>query len=144
MIETMKALIKDKDLCVLATASGGQPHCSLMAYVANQNCSEIHMVTLRNTVKYRNLEQNPAVSLLLDTREEHSGPLRQEALALTVSGRFQVIEDPNEADRAQARLLERHPQLQELLENPDSVIFSVRISSLLLLRGTMEAYFEEM
>ena len=70
MLKEMKALVKDKNICVLATAAGGKPHCSLMAYVTDENCEEIYMVTLRSTRKYRNLTENPAVSLLIDNREK--------------------------------------------------------------------------
>jgi len=47
MLETMKRIIRDGNICVLATVSGGKPHCSLMAYVSNEDCSEIYMVTQR-------------------------------------------------------------------------------------------------
>ena len=73
MLSTMKNLAKEKDMCVLATASGGAPHCSLMAYVTDEDCSEIYMATQRNTQKYKNVLENPFVSLLIDTREDHKG-----------------------------------------------------------------------
>ena len=70
MLERMKAVVREKDICVLATVSGDKPHCSLMAYAADDDCREIYMVTHRKTNKYKNLKENPAVSLLIDTREE--------------------------------------------------------------------------
>jgi nitroimidazol reductase NimA-like FMN-containing flavoprotein (pyridoxamine 5'-phosphate oxidase superfamily) len=68
MIEKMKALVKRKDICVLATVSENNPHCSLMAYVTDNDCREIYMVTNRQSTKFRNLSANPLVSLLIDTR----------------------------------------------------------------------------
>lgn len=38
-----------------------------MACVSEQDCRKICMVTLKNAVKYRNLIENPMVSLLIDT-----------------------------------------------------------------------------
>lgn len=70
MLEGMKKLLKSKDTCVLATASGNEPHCSLMSYAVNDDCREIYMMTFRSTRKYENLLSNPVVSLLVDTREE--------------------------------------------------------------------------
>lgn len=45
MLETMKALVKEKDMCVLATVSDNKPHCSLMAYASNKTGLEIYMAT---------------------------------------------------------------------------------------------------
>jgi nitroimidazol reductase NimA-like FMN-containing flavoprotein (pyridoxamine 5'-phosphate oxidase superfamily) len=70
MLEAIKILIKSKDICVLSTVSGGDPHCSLMSYVTDDTCREFYMITLTKTKKYRNLKGNSAVSLLIDTREE--------------------------------------------------------------------------
>jgi len=53
MIEKMKALVREKDVCVMATVSGGKPHCSLMAYVTDDDCSEIYMVTHKHTSEIR-------------------------------------------------------------------------------------------
>ena len=86
MLEEMKALVRQNDICVLATASQNQPHCSLMAYTTDDECREIYMVTKKLTRKYRNLMENPSVSLLIDTRSEDPGSDRLKAKALTVEG----------------------------------------------------------
>jgi len=59
MLDTMKALLKTKNMCVLATVSGEKPHTSLMAYVANDQGTELYMVTFRHTHKYRNMLKTP-------------------------------------------------------------------------------------
>ena len=68
-LEKMKALARDQSICVLATITGLQPYCSLMAYVTNRKCSVIYMVTHKQTQKYKNLIENPAVSILIDNRD---------------------------------------------------------------------------
>ena len=143
MLSTMKTLAKEKDMCVLATASGGAPHCSLMAYVTDQDCSEIYMTTQRNTQKYKNVLENPFVSLLIDTREDHKGRLRYETKALTVAGRCEVIEDEAKQALVRAKLVEWHPHLKEFLSHPEAAILCIRIASFLLLNGLTDAYFEE-
>ena len=60
MLERMKALVREKDICVLATVEGSKPHCSLMAYITDDNCLEFYLVTHRHTAKYRNLMENPS------------------------------------------------------------------------------------
>lgn len=143
MLETMKKLAKEKDICVLATASGGTPYCSLMAYATDDDCREIYMVTYRNSRKYKNLMANPSVSLLLDTREEHTGSRRSEAKAVTIAGTFRRIEDPHREAMVREKLLLRHPHLKPFLEAADGEIICIRISSFLLLNGLTEAHFEE-
>jgi nitroimidazol reductase NimA-like FMN-containing flavoprotein (pyridoxamine 5'-phosphate oxidase superfamily) len=141
--EEMKQLVRGNDLCVLATVSGNTPHCSLMAYATDENCREIYMVTLRESRKFKNLIENPGVSLLIDTREEHPTPNRSQASALTVSGRFQRIGDKEALDAARKRLLERHAHLKELLDHPDAEIFCIRMLSMLFLKGVNDAHFAE-
>jgi len=135
--------VQEKDICVLATVSGSRPHCSLMAYVADEDCREIYMVSLRDTKKFQNLTQNPAVSLLIDTREEDAGPRKSQAKALTVNGMFQGVEGGKQ-ERVRSRILERHPHLKGLIGQERAEIFSVRIESMQLLEGATDSYFERM
>lgn len=142
MLEKMKALVKEKDICVLATVSAGNPHCSLMAYLTDEDCREIYMVTYRKSRKYENLIKNPSVSLLIDTREDHRGSRRPEAKALTVSGTFQKIDDEAKRARIRSGLMGRHPHLKEFMNHPDAEIMCIRINSFLLLDGLTDAHFE--
>ena len=55
MLERMKDIVRRNDLCVLATVSGGKPHCSLMSYLSDEKGLEIYMVSHKQTKKYANL-----------------------------------------------------------------------------------------
>jgi nitroimidazol reductase NimA-like FMN-containing flavoprotein (pyridoxamine 5'-phosphate oxidase superfamily) len=142
MLESMKALVREKDICVLATISGTRPHCSLMAYTANDSCLEIYMVTHRRTTKYQNLMKNANVSLLMDTREEHRGAGRPHGKALTVSGTFEPIIDTEKRKAVRAKLLERHPHLKNFVNDPDAEPICIKVTSFLLLDGLTNAHFE--
>lgn len=139
MLTEMKALAKQKNMCVLATVADQKPYCSLMAYITDDNCEEIYMVTHKNSTKYKNLMQNPAVSLLIDTREK-SPP--SEAKALTVEGVFNKIETAKKRRQVAAKLLQAHPHLETFMQHPAADVFCVRISSFLLLEGVQNAHFE--
>ena len=139
MIAEMKALARQKNICVLATVADQKPYCSLMAYVTDENCEEIYMVTHRNSTKYKNMMQNPAVSLLIDTRE--SSP-RSQAKALTVDGVFCKIENAQKCKQATAQLLQMHPHLETFMQHPEADVFCVKICSFLLLDGLQQAHFE--
>jgi nitroimidazol reductase NimA-like FMN-containing flavoprotein (pyridoxamine 5'-phosphate oxidase superfamily) len=139
MLTQMKALAKQRDMCVLATVAGQKPYCSLMAYISDDNCEEIYMVTHKNSTKYKNMLQNPAVSLLIDTREKFP---RSEAKALTVEGVFCKIEKAEKRKQVAAKLLQTHPHLNNFMEHPEADVFCVKIRSFLLLDGLQQAHFE--
>lgn len=136
MLSTCNELIRTQDICVLATAGGPQPHCSLMTYVPDGECRRIYMATLKDTRKYRNLAGNRAVSVLFDNRSDKSSP----ALALTAAGVFEEV--PGErAQSIKALLLAKHPHLKELLDDRSTEIFSVKFSSFQLLSGIRESSY---
>ena len=139
MLKEMKAFAKDKDICVLATVAGGKPYCSLMAYVTDENCEEIYMVTLRGTRKYKNLTENRAVSLLIDSREKSP---RSETKALTVEGVHVELESDEKRKAVEAKLLDAHPHLVDLINHPEAEILCIEISSFLMLKGFQDAHFE--
>ena len=136
------SLLKEKDMCVLATVSDNRPHCSLMAYMTNEAGTEIYMVTYRNSRKFRNLVQNPAVSFLVDTREENPGDDRRKTKALTVTGTVEIVKDPKKAETIRTRLLRRHPHLASIVQGNESEVISVKVRSFLLLDGPTDAHFE--
>jgi nitroimidazol reductase NimA-like FMN-containing flavoprotein (pyridoxamine 5'-phosphate oxidase superfamily) len=143
-LDTMKNLLKAANMCVLATCAGGKPHCSLMAYITDDAVETVYMVTLRQTQKYKNFIENPQVSLLVDNRHEQPPPARAEIQALTVSGTVQSIAEEDEKQRIFAEMTERHPQLRELLVHRDAEAFAIKIHSLLLLDGALDAQFIEL
>jgi nitroimidazol reductase NimA-like FMN-containing flavoprotein (pyridoxamine 5'-phosphate oxidase superfamily) len=142
MLPKIKTLVRERDTCVLATVSGSTPHCSLMVYVSDDECRKIYMVSHRQTKKFQNLIKNPAVSLLIDTRDEDTGAQRSQTKALTINGVFQEMREGAEKDVVRARLFERHPHLREFFDHPDAEVFSVQVESVQLLEGPTESYFE--
>jgi nitroimidazol reductase NimA-like FMN-containing flavoprotein (pyridoxamine 5'-phosphate oxidase superfamily) len=140
MLEEMKALAREKNSCVLATIVDSKPYCSLMAYVTNNACTEIYMVTHRQTQKFKNLAANPAVSLMFDNRD--TSP-RTAARAMTVEGVFQKITDSTKELEVRRKLLSAHPYLSQFMGNPEAEVFQINIKSFLLLDGLTRASFEE-
>ena len=140
MLEEMKALVREKNTCVLATISGSKPYCSLMAYVTNKPCTEIYMVTRRQTQKYQNLMANPAVSLMIDSRDATP---RSAARAMTVEGIFRSIDDRRQQADIRRKLLSAHPHLTDFMGHPDTELIRIKIRSFLLLNGLTQSHFVE-
>jgi len=143
MLDKMKELIRQKSICVLSTVSENRPHCSLMVYATDPECREFYMVTSRETQKFRNLIENPHVSLLIDSREKLGGTDAGRAHALTVSGRVEEIRDDKKRKDTTRLLLERHPHLGEFFQKDDTALLCVKAESFLLLKGLSEAHYEK-
>jgi nitroimidazol reductase NimA-like FMN-containing flavoprotein (pyridoxamine 5'-phosphate oxidase superfamily) len=141
MLEQMKALAKERNMCVLATIASAKPYCSLMAYVADESCEEIYMVTHRKTQKYQNLLENPAVSLLIDTREKTS---RTQIQALTIEGTYCGIENETKKKKVRNSLLKNHPHLKEFIEHPDAELICIKIKAFLLLDGLTDSHYVQL
>ena len=138
MLEKMKELVRKKNMCVLATVSDHKPYCSLMAYITDALCKEIYMVTLKNTTKFKNLQRNPCVSLLIDTRETQP---RSNAQALTIDGVFTSLTDENKKQKIRGKMLESFPHMKDFIHHREAELIRIKINSFLLLDGVSESYF---
>jgi nitroimidazol reductase NimA-like FMN-containing flavoprotein (pyridoxamine 5'-phosphate oxidase superfamily) len=144
MLNKMKEIIRKNDLCVLATVSDKRPHCSLMSYVSDEEVTEIYMVSQKESRKYLNLLRNPAVSLLIDTREEYRGGEGVKIKALSVEGEYKPLNDPVKRDSVRLQILKQNPHLNDFLNDPRAEIFSIRLKSFQLLDGVKDVFFEKM
>lgn len=138
----IQEIIKGNDLCVLATVSGGKPHCSLMSYCADEEGYTLYLASHTETRKYANVMENPTVSLLIDTRKRGRDGGRSAIHALTVSGVFQAINDSEEKERVRTQFLHKHPHLRAFLDEPGVELFAIKITAFLLLDGIKDAFFE--
>lgn len=136
----VKTLIREQGACVLATASENIPHCSLMAYASNDSCDEIYLMTLSDTRKYKNMSKNPAVSILIDTRDAPMETDHAHAMALTVSGRFDTISDAAERVAIREQLLKKHPELKSFFEDPRGEPIKIILESYIFLEGPTKAF----
>jgi nitroimidazol reductase NimA-like FMN-containing flavoprotein (pyridoxamine 5'-phosphate oxidase superfamily) len=139
MITKMKALLRGKSSCVLATTDGETPHCSLMAYITPESADRLFLVTPRDTRKYRNIMQNPKVSLLIDTRDEKT---TSPAQALVVAGNCRILEDEEEIATIKASFCQKHPHLKGLIHKGNVVFLCILFESFLLLDGPENAHHE--
>jgi nitroimidazol reductase NimA-like FMN-containing flavoprotein (pyridoxamine 5'-phosphate oxidase superfamily) len=142
MLEKMKALLRENSLCVLATCSENMPHCSLMTYITDEQAEAIHTVTLNTSRKYRNIRQNPRVSLLVDTRLK-DGSEAGDIKALTISGVSSFVSDETERVAILTRIGQNHPQLRDLVLHPDAEVITIEVECFLLLEGPTHAYFAQ-
>jgi general stress protein 26 len=140
----MLALVESRDMAVLATTDGREPHASLMAYTSADGGRIIYLATGTDSSKYRNLTAHPRVSLLIDTRETAACPgsesPRSAIQALTVGGSAELV-PPDSAAEIDALFRERHPHMHDFLDDASTVFLVVHVTDLLLLDGVTDATF---
>ena len=138
LLERIEALIRRKDLGVLATIGSQGPHTSLMTYACPPDILHLYLLTPTRSMKYRNILNNPMVSLLIDTREESP---RQQVQALTVSGRAVVVESAAHRRSIAAVLVGRHPQLTALTTSEEVAVLQVIPTAFQLLDGVAQSQY---
>lgn len=139
MLDDILEFLAVHDLCVLATAAGGVPHCSLMAYALDRDRRHLLLATLPDTRKWRNLQENPEVSILVDNREALPDLGRDALTAVTLSGRRLPFHDPAGEKAAKTLLAGRHGSLGGILDRPETRAVRIRILTLQVLKGPIQA-----
>lgn len=132
----LRELLSTQDLAVLGTDSGGHPYTSLVAFDATEDLRCLLFATARATRKYRNLQGNPRVSLLIDNRS-HSVTDFQRAAAVTVLGTIAPV-DAVEEGRLKDRFQKRHPHLNDFVASPTSALLQINVDRYYLVRRFQE------
>jgi nitroimidazol reductase NimA-like FMN-containing flavoprotein (pyridoxamine 5'-phosphate oxidase superfamily) len=143
--EEMAQMIRERDLCVLATSAGDVPHASLMSYAVEPDLQYIHMATPANSRKWANLTKNPNMALLIDEREKaltgNTPQTRTQTRALTVGCELFPAGDDEEKARILGILAAAHPHLRDFLAAPEIEVIRGKPRWLLLLTGAEHSEF---
>lgn len=136
MRDDIKTLIQNRRHCVLATVADGRPYCSLMAYATDTDGTCFFMVTHHRTRKFKNITDNPRVSLLIDSRGTSTPQ------ALTIEGAGEQITAEADIRTAEGLLLADHPGLADFIRHPEAVFLRVTADSAVFLNGLTDVYYE--
>jgi len=139
-INACKSMVKENNFCVLSTCKDNLTNSSLMLYLSDEEGTKLYMLTLVGSMKYTNMEENPEVSLLIDTREhilDHEPTVK----ALTVYGHSTIIHDEKLNREIIEKLVEKHPSLQALASMDKVTVVQVDVKSFLYLDGVNDAEY---
>jgi uncharacterized pyridoxamine 5'-phosphate oxidase family protein len=120
--ELLREIISTQYFAVLNTIGQGLPHSNLVSFAATVDLKSLVFVTGRNTRKYRNVQDNHNVSLLIDNRTNRPSDTSQ-ATAIAAIGIAR--EEIDNRSPLRDIFLARHPQLRHFVEAPDSAIMLV-------------------
>lgn len=123
-------LVSGQLLAVLATQNAGQPYTSLLSFANSDDLAAFFFATNRKTSKFKNIEKDGRVALLIDNRSNRAEDLAT-ASALTVIGTVGEMTG-KDRDEAAGRLLARHPSLAAFLKDPATAVLSIAVSRCIL------------
>jgi nitroimidazol reductase NimA-like FMN-containing flavoprotein (pyridoxamine 5'-phosphate oxidase superfamily) len=121
--EYIEGVIKTSRFAVLATEGDGQPHASLIAITPFGKFSQLIFATYRNTRKYRNLEHNNKVAVLIEGEYVNMNGLN-ESVVLTIIGHTEEISIADNEAAYQAHL-KRHPEMESFMLSSDCALIMV-------------------
>jgi len=122
--ELLREILSTQYFAVLNTIGQGLPHSNLVSFAATKDLKSLVFVTGRNTKKYRNVQNNQNISLLIDNRTNRPSDTSQ-AIAIAAIGIAR--EEMDNRSLLRDIFLARHPQLRHFVEAPDSAIMLVTI-----------------
>ncbi|MEO1815018.1 MAG: pyridoxamine 5'-phosphate oxidase family protein [Acetobacterium sp.] len=136
MLAKLETILRENSLCVLCTEAAGNPYCSLMTYLLSDDHRTLYLVSTRESRKFKNLQANPRVSVLVDSRQHPTAG--GNIVSVTFAGLFKPLAEA-EVLPIKTTFAGKHPELGEILNHPDSVIFAIKLTSYLLLDGPVAA-----
>jgi nitroimidazol reductase NimA-like FMN-containing flavoprotein (pyridoxamine 5'-phosphate oxidase superfamily) len=127
--QLLREVVGTQYFAVLNTVGQGLPYSNLVSFATTQDLRALVFATGRNTRKYKNMQENRNISLLIDNRANQPSDTSQ-AVAVTVVGTVQ--EETKKRNAYQDILLARHPQLRHFVEAAHSAIMLVTVQEYII------------
>jgi nitroimidazol reductase NimA-like FMN-containing flavoprotein (pyridoxamine 5'-phosphate oxidase superfamily) len=125
--ERLDALNQRERHAVLSTDAKGRPYTSLVTFALLPGCAGAIFATPKETVKYRNILENPHVALLIDNRSNREEDLMG-AEAITIIGRARPVRRGKKWKELTRILVEKHPALSGFVRSPSTALVLIEIS----------------
>lgn len=121
---------------VLATTENGQSYLSLMAFATTSDLQYLLVATYRATRKYRNIEADPRVAMLVDNRSNQPSDIEQ-SMAVTALGRAKEV-GVTEKNRFLRIYLAKHPHLEKFVSSPECALIKVKVERYFMVSNFQE------
>ena len=127
--QLLKEVIGTQYFAVLSSLGDGLPYSNLVSFAISEDLRSLVFVTDRNTRKYRNIQENNNISLLIDNRTNQPSDVSQ-AIAITVIGTAR--EETENRRSLQTVFLTRHPHMQQFVDNSNNAMILVTVSEYII------------
>lgn len=126
-IKLIKAMLKDEAFGVLATNGKNESYTSLISFVTNEEATFLAFSTPIDTRKYKMIEKDRNVSLLIDNRSANFDDINNIA-AITAIGKAHILKNKEERKKWAEILIDKHNYLDEFICAATSAIILVEIT----------------
>jgi heme iron utilization protein len=116
----------DLRFAVLATSEEGRPYASLIAFAFTPDRQTVIFTTSKATRKYRNLTEQPSVSIIVDNRSQTPEDLNS-AEAVTLTGTAIPVRGGARRKEYYKIFTAKHPQLVDFVNKPDTALIKMVI-----------------
>ncbi|MDO8670572.1 MAG: pyridoxamine 5'-phosphate oxidase family protein [Dehalococcoidia bacterium] len=124
-LSELGGFFESRSLAVLATHGEGGAYANLIAFAVTNDLKHIVFATPRQTLKYRNIHNNPAVAVLVDSRSNQESDFSQ-AIAVTAVGRAtECIGDDRE--HLMKVYMHKHPVLGAFVADNNTALMRVAV-----------------
>jgi uncharacterized pyridoxamine 5'-phosphate oxidase family protein len=123
-MQLLKEVIGTQYFAVLNSVGKDQPYSNLVSFAITDDLRSLVFTTDRNTRKFRNIKENINIALLIDNRTNQPSDVSR-AIAITVIG--SAREEVKHKSRMKAIFLNRHPQLQQFIDDPNNALILVTV-----------------
>jgi uncharacterized pyridoxamine 5'-phosphate oxidase family protein len=125
--ERLEELDRNEMSAVLATDGGGQPYTSLVSFALSPDLKGLIFATPKATSKYKNIVNNPFVSVLIDNRR-YAGDDIMRGEAVTILGVAKTVRRGKRWQELARILVEKNPALSGFINAPTTVLIYVEAS----------------
>jgi hypothetical protein len=133
VLADVRRLLRTQHFAVLATSGATAPLASIIAFAPVDDGAGLVFLTPRDSAKYRNIEKNPNVSLVIDERPGSGGGI-EGACGITVTGTIRAGAR-GETGRASEAFFGRHRRFRRYMKEKDVVLLRIDVNTYLHTRG---------
>ncbi|MHA1949503.1 MAG: pyridoxamine 5'-phosphate oxidase family protein [Candidatus Thorarchaeota archaeon] len=121
-------VLNSQRIAVLGTSKDGEPYSCLVGFALTEDLKELVFATMRERLKYRQMEANPRVTLMIDDRDVQNSDFN-DTTSLTIVGSATDITG-SDRERYASLLLKQHPVLTEFVRAPDCAVMRVSVDKI--------------
>lgn len=127
LAKLIQKIFASESFGVLATKGHGECYTNLISFATSDDLTKIAFATPRKTRKFKMIEENKNVSILIDNRSNSEHNLN-DIVAITSLGKGRVLREKDEISKWSKKLLDKHSYLDDFIKAPTSAIILVDIS----------------
>lgn len=132
----IRSVLERQKLAVLATAGHEYPYCTLVGFAYTKDLRSIVFATVRDTHKFKNIQADTNVSLLIDTRTNSVDDFK-DATAVTALGTAGEVSGTRRGTYRRLYLA-RHPHLRDFVDSPNTALVRVAVCRYIVVQRFQE------